>query len=72
MWDIRIYYKSVWINIPVAIPPNVSSVLYVQLRKIAAIAQIDSFDFQSDQEQTLVYACLTGSAIADVLKQTRI
>lgn len=57
---------------PVAIPANVSSVLYVQLRMVAAIAHIGGFDIQSDQVQTLAYACLTGSAIAHVLKQTGI
>ncbi len=60
------------ITLPVAIPANVSSVLYVQLRMVAAIAYMGGFDIQSDQVQTLAYACLTGSAIADVLKQTGI
>lgn len=60
------------ITLPVAIPANVSSVLYVQLRMIAAIAKIGGFDVRSDQVQTLAYACLTGSAIADILKQTGI
>lgn len=60
------------ITLPVAIPANVSSVLYVQLRMVAAIAYMGGFDIQSDQVQTLAYACLTGSAIADVLKQAGI
>lgn len=60
------------ITLPVAIPANVSSVLYVQLRMVAAIAYMGGFNIQSDQVQTLAYACLTGSAIADVLKQTGI
>jgi len=60
------------ITLPVAIPANVSSVLYVQLRMIAVVAKIGGFDVRSDQVQTLAYACLTGSAIADILKQTGI
>lgn len=60
------------ITLPIALPANISSVLYVQLRMIAAIAQMGGFDINSDQVQTLAYACLTGSAIADVLKQTGI
>lgn len=60
------------LTLPVAIPANISSVLYVQLRMIAAIAHIGGFDIKSDQVQTMAYACLTGSAIADVLKQTGI
>lgn len=60
------------ITLPVAIPANVSSVLYVQLRMIAAIAKMGGFDIRSDQVQTIVYACLTGTAVADVVKQTGI
>lgn len=60
------------ITLPVAIPANVGSVLYVQLRMIASIAKMGGFDIRSDQVQTMVYACLTGSAITDVIKQTGI
>lgn len=60
------------ITLPVAVPANVGSVLYVQMRMIAAVAKIGGFDVESDQVQTLVYACMTGSAAADILKQTGI
>ena len=60
------------ITLPFTVPANISSVIYVQLRMIAAIAKIGGFDIHSDQVQTLIYACLTGSAMADVLKQTGI
>ena len=56
------------ITLPVAVPANVASVLYVQMRMIAAIAKIGGYDPADDQVQTLVYACLTGQAIGDVLK----
>lgn len=58
--------------LPVMLPANITSVLYVQLRMIAAIAYMGGFDIKSDQVQTVAYACLTGSAVADVLKQTGI
>lgn len=58
--------------LPVTLPANITSVLYVQLRMIAAIAYMGGFDIKSDQVQTVAYACLTGSAVADVLKQTGI
>lgn len=45
------------ITLPVTIPTNASGVLYVQLRMIAAIAYMGGFDIQSDQVQTLAYAC---------------
>lgn len=57
------------ITLPVAIPANISSVLYVQLRTVQAIAIMGGFDIYSDQVQSLVFACLTGSAMADILKQ---
>lgn len=60
------------ITLPVALPANVTSVLYIQLRMVAAIAYIGGFDVQSDQVQTLAYACLTGSAISNVLKEAGI
>jgi len=56
------------ITLPVAVPANVSSVLYVQMRMIAALAKIGGFDPKDDQVQTLVYVCLTGKAVSDVLK----
>ena len=60
------------ITLPVAIPANISSVLYVQLRMIAAIAKIGGYDTKSDQVQTMVYMCLTGTAINDVIKEVGI
>ena len=56
------------ITLPVAIPANVGSVLYVQLRMIAAIAKIGGFDVKSDQVQALVYSCLVGKGATELLK----
>ena len=60
------------IALPVAIPANISSVLYVQLRMIAAIAKLGGYDPRDDQVQTLAYVCLTGQAVGSVLKDTGI
>lgn len=60
------------LTLPVAIPANISSVLYVQTRMVAAIAKIGGYDVRSDQVQTLVYICLTGTAVTDIVKQTGI
>src|SRR5574344_1403626 len=54
------------------LPANITSVMYVQLRMSCAIAKMAGYDIHSDQVQTLIYACLTGSAAADILKQTGI
>lgn len=56
------------LTLPVALPANVTSVLYVQLRMIAAIAVIGGFDVNSDQVRSLAYVCLAGNSAADILK----
>lgn len=60
------------ITLPVAIPANVGSVLYVQMRMIACLAYMGGYDVNSDQVQTLVYACLAGISIDQILKQAGI
>ena len=55
-------------TLPVAIPANVGSVMYVQMRMIACLAYMGGYDTDSDQVQTLVYACLAGISIDQVLK----
>lgn len=60
------------VSLPVTIPANIGSVMYVQMRMIAAIAKIGGYDVNSDQVQTLVYMCLTGTTIADIVKETGI
>lgn len=60
------------ITLPVAIPANVGSVIYVQMRMIACLAYMGGYDTRSDQVQTLVYACLAGISIDQILKQTGI
>jgi len=57
-----------FMTMPVAIPANISSVLYIQIRMIAAIAVMGEHDVRSDQVKTLVYMCLCGSAITDIVK----
>lgn len=39
------------ITLPVAIPANISSVMYVQMRMIACIAKMGGYDVTSDQVQ---------------------
>lgn len=56
----------------VTVPANVASVLYVQMRMIAALAAIGGYDVHSDEVQTLVYLCLVGSSLTDVVKSTGI
>ena len=58
-----------FITMPVTIPANITSVLYVQMRMIACTAYMAGLDLNSDDTQTFVYACLAGVAVNNVLKQ---
>lgn len=60
------------ITLPVTIPANVGSVLYVQMRMIACAAYLAGYDLNSDQVQTFVYACLAGVSVNGVIKQAGI
>mgnify|MGYP001626234307 CR=1 FL=1 len=60
------------ITLPVAIPANIASVLYIQTRMIAAIAHIGNHDVYDDRIKTLCYMCFTGSAITDIAKDAGI
>ncbi|MFZ7132345.1 MAG: hypothetical protein ACOWWR_08305 [Eubacteriales bacterium] len=56
------------ITLPVAVPANISSVIYVQIRMIAAIAHIGGYDLKDDRVKTLVYMCLTGNGAIEIAK----
>lgn len=60
------------ITMPVTLPANVTSVLYVQMRMIACVAYMAGFELDSDETQTFVYACLAGVAVNELVKQSSI
>ena len=60
------------ITLPVTIPANVGSVLYVQMRMIACVAYMADYKLDCDQTQTFVYACLAGVAVNNLIKQAGI
>ncbi len=60
------------IVLPIAIPANIASVTYVQIRMIAAIAHMRGYDSRDDQVKTFVFVCLTGQSASDILKQAGI
>jgi uncharacterized protein (DUF697 family) len=53
---------------PITIPVNLASVLFVQIRMIAAIAYIGGYDIKDDRVKSLVYLCMTGNAAKDIVK----
>ena len=60
------------ITLPISIPANIGTVLYVQMRMIACLAYMGGYDTESDQVQTLVYACLAGISVDQIVKQVGI
>ena len=57
------------ITLPVAIPANIASVVYVQMRMVAAIAVMGGYDLKDHQVKTLVFVSLAGNGAVDILKQ---
>lgn len=57
---------------PLAIPANITSVLYIQIRMIAAIARMGNHNVREDQVKTLVVLCVCGNAMTDLLKDAGI
>lgn len=57
------------LTLPVAIPANLTTVWYVQLRMIAIIAVLSGFDPTDDDVTTLAFICLTGSSASKVFRE---
>ena len=57
------------ITLPVAIPANLSSVLYVQMRMVACAAYMGGYDLKSDQVRTFIYACIAGVSVNQLTKK---
>ena len=56
------------LTMPATLPVNITSVLFIQIRMIAAIAKMCGFDLKDDKVQTLVYVCLIGSSSSEIIK----
>lgn len=54
---------------PITLPANITSVMYIQVRMIAAIAHMGGHDLRDDRVKTLVIACLCGNAAKDIVKE---
>jgi len=58
--------------LPITIPANMASVIYIQIRMITALAKMGGYNIKDDQVKTLVYVCLAGEAGKDILKDAGI
>lgn len=59
-------------TMPFTLPANITSIIYVQMRMIAAIAIIRGYDLNEDEVQTFVYSCIVGKSATDILKTSGI
>ena len=57
-----------WATALATLPANLTSVLFIQLRMIAAIAVMAGYDIRNDKVQTLAYACLMGNSAEEAMK----
>jgi len=60
------------LTMPVSLPANITSVLYLQIRMISAIAYMGGYDLKDDKVKTFVYACLVGSSANEIIKKAGI
>lgn len=56
------------LTIPVTLPANITSILYIQLRMIAAIAIMCGYDVKDDKVKTLAYSCLVATSSAEIVR----
>ena len=60
------------ITLPIALPADIGSAVYIQMRMIAAIAYMGGYDLKDDKVKTLIYICLVGESAKDILKDVGI
>ena len=56
------------LTLPVTLPVNITSVMYVQIRMVTAIAIMGGYNVKDDRIRTLVYSCIAANSIAEVAK----
>jgi len=58
------------LSLPISVPANLTSVTYIQIRMIAAIAQLRGHDIRDDQVRAIALACFLGTSLIDLAKGT--
>lgn len=60
------------VTMPLTVPANIASVIYIQIRMITAIAYMGGHDIHSDRVKSLVYICMVGNGAKELLKDLSI
>ena len=55
-------------TLPLTIPANVASVMYIQIRMMSAIAHMGGYDINSDRVRSMIYVSMIGSGAKELLK----
>lgn len=56
------------VTMPITVPANIASVIYIQIRMITAIAYMGGHDVHNDKVKSLVYICMVGNGAKELLK----
>ncbi len=57
------------LTLPITLPANLGSVMFMQMRMIAGTALMGGYDLESAQVKTFIYACLAGISLDGVLEK---
>lgn len=57
---------------PLTVPANIASVIYIQIRMITAIAYMGGHDVQDDKVKSLVYISMAGNGAKELLKDVSV
>lgn len=60
------------LTLPITLPADLASSLYMEIRMIAGIAYLRGYDLHDDSVKSVVYLCLVGNSIGDVVKKVGI
>lgn len=60
------------LTMPITVPANIASVIYVQIRMICAIAYMGGYDIRDDRVKTFIYLSMVGNGAKDLLKNVSI
>ncbi len=56
------------ITLPISVPADIGSNLFVQIRMIQGIAYLGGYNIHDDQVRSLIYLCLAGISVNSVVK----
>lgn len=59
-------------TMPLTLPANLASVIYLQIRMIVAIAYMGGHDPNSDRVKSMTYICMLGNGAKEILKDVGI